>query len=79
MSAKGQTIRDAIDISTKDIIGSVLNLRASFDDEAEWEEERLILELASARLMTLARLIRFLFTGIVVTNLLWVGRTLGYY
>jgi len=79
MSAKGQTISDAITISTKDIVGSALNLRASFDDEVEWEEERLILELSAARLMTLTRLIRFMVTGIVVTNLLWVGRTLGYY
>ena len=79
MSAKGQTITDVISIPTKEIIGSVLNLRDSFDDGAEWEEERLILELAAARLMTFARLSRFMFTGIIVTNLLWVGRTLGYY
>ena len=75
MSAKGQTISDAISIPTKEIIGSVLNLRARFD-EVKWEEERLILELAAARLMTFARLSRFMFTGIIVTNLLWVGRTI---
>lgn len=78
MSAKGQTICDAIEISTKDIIGSVLNLRASFDDEAEWEEERLILELAAARLITLLRVTRFMFTGVIVTNLVWVANALGY-
>ena len=77
MSAKGQTIRDAIDISTKDIIGSVINVREGFD-ETDCEEERLILELAAARLMTLARVTRFMLTGVIVTNLVWVANALGY-
>tara|TARA_R110000868_G_scaffold390744_2_gene660494 strand:+ start:718 stop:954 length:237 start_codon:yes stop_codon:yes gene_type:complete len=77
MSAKGQTISDAINISTKDIIGSVINVREGFD-ETDCEEERLILELAAARLMTLARLIRFMFTGVIITNLVWIANALGY-
>jgi hypothetical protein len=77
MSAKGYSISDAINISTKNIIGSVINVREGFD-ETDCEVERLILELAAARLMTLARVTRFMFTGVIVTNLVWIANALGY-
>ena len=69
-------VQDNINIPTHALVGGLIGL--ALDNKLYGNKDELLVEWSAGRLLTQRRVIRFLGSGLIVTNALWTAHYFGW-